>query len=263
MDFCILFCYTDDIMEKIRDEVSVVAAKEIRILICDDDRQSLDTIHEKVNAIFSKLNIQGVFDLYDTCDAVSEDSLNNCDIALLDVDFEGQTSNGIDLARKLRQVNKRAVILFITNFIEYAPEGYEVQAFRYILKRDLDTVLGRYLMEAMELLSDAWDCLRLEYRGELLELPFDSILYLEVLGHSVSIVMEGETYTLSASLSSFEQELESHGFLRVHKSFLVNMRHIKKFQCRELTLDNGSAIRVSEKSYAEQKRKYLLWKGWQ
>lgn len=240
-----------------------MAAKEIRVLICDDDQESLDAIHQKAETIFAKLNIQGKFDQYSTCESVSEDSLNNCDIALLDVDFEGQTSNGIDLARKLRQVNKRAVILFITNFIEYAPEGYEVHAFRYILKRDLDVVLSRYLMEAMELLSDSWDCLRLDYRGELLELPFDSILYLEVLGHSVSIVTEGETYTLCASLSSFEQELENHGFLRVHKSYLVNMRHIKKFQCRELTLDNGIAIRVSEKSYAELKRKYLLWKGWQ
>ena len=250
-------------MGELRNGVNAVSTKEIRVLICDDDRKSLDSIHQKTEAVFTKLNIQGVFDLYDTCEAVSENSLNNCDIALLDVDFEGLVSNGIDLARKLRQVNKRAIILFITNFIEYAPEGYEVQAFRYILKRDLDTVLGRYLMEAMELLRDARECLRLDYRGELLELPFDSILYLEVLGHSVSIVTEGETYTLSASLSSFEQELENHGFLRVHKSYLVNMRHIKKFQCRELTLDNGTAIRVSEKSYAEQKRKYLLWKGWQ
>lgn len=240
-----------------------MAAKEIRVLICDDDRDSLDSIHQKTEAVFTKLNIQGKFDLFDTCEVFSQDSLDSLDIALLDVDFEGQNLNGIGLARKLRQVNKRAVILFITNFIEYAPEGYEVQAFRYILKRDLDAVLGRYLMEALELLSDSNDCLRLEYRGQLLELSFDSILYLEVLGHSVSIVTEEETYTLTASLSSFEQELENHGFLRVHKSYLVNMRHIKKFQCRELILDNGTALRVSEKSYAEQKRKFLLWKGWQ
>ena len=129
-----------------------MAVKEIRVLICDDDRESLDAIHQKAETIFAKLNIQGIFDMYSISEAVAEDSLKNCDIALLDVDFEEQNLNGIDLARKLRQVNKRAVILFITNFIEYAPEGYEVQAFRYILKRDLDTVLGRYLMEAMELL---------------------------------------------------------------------------------------------------------------
>lgn len=239
-----------------------MAVKEIHVLICDDNRESMDRTQRKVESVFTKLNSQGAYDMYDSCDAVVEESLKNCDIALLDVDFEGQNLNGIGLARKLRQVNKRAVIMFITNFIEYAPEGYEVQAFRYILKRDLDIVLGRYLMEALELMSDTDDCLRLEYHGQLLELPFDSVLYLEVLGHSVSIVTDGETYTLSASLSSFEQQLENHGFLRVHKSFLVNMRHIKKFQCRELTLHNGTVIRVSEKSYAEQKRKYLLWKGW-
>ena len=239
-----------------------MAVKEIRILICDDDQESMDRIQRKVESVFQKLNFLGTYDMYDSCDAVAVESLKNCDIALLDVDFEGHNLNGIGLARELRQVNKQAVIMFITNFIEYAPEGYEVQAFRYILKRDLDIVLGRYLMEALELLSDAKDCLRLEYRGQLMELPIDSVLYLEVLGHSVSIVTEKETYTLSSSLTSFEQQLENHGFLRVHKSFLVNMRHIKKFQCRELTLYNGTSIRVSEKSYAEQKRKYLLWKGW-
>ena len=237
--------------------------RKIRILICDDDKNSMDTVQQRVEAVFAKLNTQGIYDLYDTCDGMDEAVLKACDIALLDVDFEGQNTNGIGLARNLREVNKRAVILFITNFIEYAPEGYEVQAFRYILKRDLDAVLGRYLMEALEVLSDARDCLRIECRGQLLELEFSRILYLEVLGHSVSIVTEDETITLTASLSSFEHQLEKHGFLRVHKSFLVNMRHIKKFQCRELTLQNGTAIRVSEKSYAEQKRKYLLWKGWQ
>lgn len=249
-------------MEKLRNGVNAVSAKEIQVLICDDDRESLDRICQKMGAVFIKLNIQGVFDLHDTCEGVSEDSLKKCDIALLDVDFESRDINGIDLARKLREVNMRAVILFITNFIEYAPEGYEVQAFRYILKRDLDAVLGRYLMEALEVLSDAGEQLHMEYRGELLDLDYEDILYLEVLGHSVSIVTKTETYTISASLSSFAQQLESHGFLRVHKSFLVNMRHIKKFQCRELILNNGTSIRVSEKNYAEQKRKYLLWKGW-
>ncbi len=235
--------------------------KNLEILICDDDRDSLERTQRIAAAVFEKLNRSARFVLYQTADNIDENHLATCDIALLDVDF-GTTTNGMDLARSLRRVNSRAVLIFITNFIEYAPEGYEVQAFRYILKRDLDQVLSRHLMEALELLSDAGDNLRVEYRGQLLELPFDEILYLEVLGHSVSIVTANDTYTLNASLSSFENELENHGFLRVHKSFLVNMRHIKKFQCRELTLHNGTTLRVSEKSYAEQKRKYLLWKGW-
>ncbi len=238
-----------------------MSERELQILICDDDRESLDRTHRIVGVILEKLNRPACFSLFQSAEGIHDECLAGCDIALLDVDF-GTRTNGMDLARALRKVNSRAVLIFITNFIEYAPEGYEVHAFRYILKRDLDAVMGRHLMEALELVSDSNECLRIEYRGALLDLAFDAILYLEVLGHSVSIVTETETYSLNASLSSFEQELEGHGFLRVHKSFLVNMRHIRKFQCRELTLHNGTALRVSEKSYAEQKRKYLLWKGW-
>lgn len=238
-----------------------MADQPLQILICDDDPDFLDRTHRIAGAIFEKLNRPACFSLFQLAEGISEECLTSCDIALLDVDF-GTRTNGMDLARALRKVNSRAVLIFITNFIEYAPEGYEVQAFRYILKRDLNAVLNRHLMEALELVSDASNSLKIENRGQLLELPFDEILYLEVLGHSVSIVTATETYTLNASLSSFENELENHGFLRVHKSFLVNMRYIRKFQCRELTLHNGTVLRVSEKGYAEQKRKYLLWKGW-
>lgn len=234
----------------------------LRVLICDDDPDSLRMIYEKAGAFFDKLNADAVFDRFEQAELISEEQLLDCDIALLDVDLEGQEQSGIDLARRLREVNSKAVILFITNFIEYAPEGYEVQAFRYILKRDLNVVLGRYLLQAMEQLSEASDVLQLQSRGQIQDVPFDRIVYLEVQGHSVSVFTDGETYTVNASLNSFEQKLEKYGFLRVHKSYLVNMRHIRKFQCRELTMDSGVVLRVSEKSYAEQKRKYLLWKGW-
>ncbi len=234
----------------------------VNIILCDDDSAFLDTFHAKILAVLAKLPIQATIQLSTGLQELSNEQLTTCDIAFLDVDFVGQDSNGMDIARKLREGNSHALIFFITNFIEYAPEGYEVQAFRYILKWDLDAVLGRYLLQALEHLSAARDVFQLQHNGILVELPFNDILYLEVLGHSVSVVTEQETYSITATLSSLEQQLERHGFLRVHKSFLVNMRYIKRFQCRELLLANGTVLRVSEKSYAEQKRKYLLWKGW-
>ena len=62
---------------------------------------------------------------------------------------ENEEYTGIDLARALRRVNDHAFIFFVTNFIEYAPAGYEVQAFRYILKRDMGEVLERYIMQLL------------------------------------------------------------------------------------------------------------------
>ena len=59
----------------------------------------------------------------------------------------------------------------------------------------------------------------------------------------------------------FISEMEEHGFLRIHKSYLVNMAYIRKFRSRECLLLDGTTLAVSEKNYSQQKQKYLLWKG--
>jgi DNA-binding LytR/AlgR family response regulator len=60
-----------------------------------------------------------------------------------------------------------------------------------------------------------------------------------------------------------ESAMAAHGFLRIHKSYLVNMAHIRKFRSRECLLSDGTALAVSEKYYSQQKQKFLLWKGLQ
>lgn len=70
-----------------------------------------------------------------------------------------------------------------------------------------------------------------------------------------------DQYSCYSSLQSFEEKLQPLGFLRIQKSYLVNMRHIKKLQCNEVVIENGLKLPVSEKNYKEIKRAYLLWKG--
>ena len=72
--------------------------------------------------------------------------LSSYDIAFLDIDMGD--SSGIDLARTLRRETPGVVIVFLTNFIQYAPEGFEVQAFRYLLKRDMNEKLIPYFEAA-------------------------------------------------------------------------------------------------------------------
>lgn len=72
---------------------------------------------------------------------IPDSILSGCDIAFLDIDFEGKRYNGIDIARRIRSKRKDAVIIFVTNYIEYAPEGYEINAFRYVLKSEISRKL--------------------------------------------------------------------------------------------------------------------------
>lgn len=240
------------------------------VLICDDDPIMLSRINKEIQLLVTLLNIKARIYSYDDISKISDQMLASCDIALLDVDFQTERYNGLDLARRLRKFRNDTIVIFITNFIEYAPEGYEVHAFRYILKNKLENDIKPYFKQAIEEIHKRKEMIKIQVNGEIIDLKLESILYFEVQQHNISAHVlrfpqrrEVKVYTFYGSLSELEQKLEPQGFLRIHKSFLVNMRHLKKFQCREALLDNGTSLRVGEKGYAENKRKYLIWKGWQ
>ena len=232
----------------------------VQILLCDDDPEFLKELHSEVSRTFAKLNRQAAISAFGSPAEIPEELLAACDMAFFDIDFENETQNGIDIARILRQVNSHALVFFVTNYIDYAPVGYEVQAFRYILKRELTESLERYLLQAIDSMAEGQECLRLWDKERAVDLPLEQVDYLEVLDHYVSIHAGDQAYILSTTLASLEKELEMHGFLRVHKSYLVNMRGIYKFNCRECVLEDGTVLAVSAKNYSQQKQKYLLWK---
>lgn len=240
----------------------------LSILICDDDANMIVAMQSTTESVLKEANVKAKILTFLDAATISEQILSNCDIALLDIDFDGAAYNGMDIARKIRALGADTVIIFVTNFIEYAPAGYEVRAFRYILKRDLNADLKAILPLALKQLNQ--ETLPIQVNGEIIKVPLDDILYLEVQQHNVTVVTrkvmpdrKQKKYNFYASLSDLEERLEPLGFLRIHKSYLVNMKHLKKFQCREAMLDNGMTLRVGEKSYAENKQKFLLWKGWQ
>lgn len=240
----------------------------LSILICDDDTTMIATMRAAVESVLKEFDKKARIHTFTDATSISEQILSGCDIALLDIDFNGTGYNGMDIARKIRSLRSDTIIIFITNFIEYAPEGYEVHAFRYILKRDMPSDLTVILPLALKQLNR--ETLPIQVNGEIIKVPLDDILYLEVQQHNVTVVTRKLTserkqkeYSFYATLSDLEERLGPLGFLRIHKSYLVNMKHLKKFQCREATLDNGMILRVGEKSYAENKQKFLLWKGWQ
>lgn len=235
--------------------------KTVNILLCDDDPVFLERMQCEIDRIFAKLETQIEIFAFHGMNRIPQSALENCHLAFLDIDFEGEDCNGIDLAAELRKANRSALIFFVTNFIEYAPAGYEVQAFRYILKRDMEDVLQRYVLQAMEQFAHGQECLRLQSRDEVREIPLEQISYLEVMDHNVSIHAGDLSCELTASLSGLEERLASYGFLRIHKSYLVNMRCIRKLRSRECLLSDGTVLAVSERNYTQQKQKYLLWKG--
>lgn len=233
----------------------------INIIICDDDDGFAARLKDQIDQALQTENRRARIRTFNTMETISEYMLSGCDLAFLDIDFSRKRYTGIDIARKLRQHRKDAVIIFITNYLEYAPEGYEVGAFRYVLKSEVGKKLPLYLPEALAQLEAQQEVLKIQNFGERMDIPLSQILYMESQQHTVTIHTQQRTYAFYSTLTALEEQLGPKGFLRIHKSYLVNMAHLTRYQSQEAVLSNGTTLRVSARSYAEKKQKYLLWKG--
>ena len=241
----------------------------IRIILCDDDAIFLERMRSDIRATLKKFDIEAVIQMFTEAEIISQKTMQECDIIFLDIDFNDKKYTGIDVARKIREAQQSAIIIFLSNYIEYAPEGYEVQAFRYALKSEIDKKLPQYLQAAMNRLFAEKEPFQINVSGETITLYLEDILYIESRGHNAIIFTQKsgkesgfhKEYRVYSSLAKFEQQLSGRGFLRIQKSYLVNMRRLKQYRCSEALLDNGITLPVSEKTYSENKKKFLLWRG--
>ena len=238
----------------------------IHIALFDDEPIFLEQTRTQIWEIIKKHNIGVSVQAFTDGDQLTREDFSTIDICFLDIDFSGKTLSGIEIARKIRQVRQDTVLIFLTNYIEYAPEGYEVQAFRYLLKSDAPRKLEKYLLEGIAYLQERKETVQFRHAGETVTLMIQQVLYIESQKHAAIIYVQDDTgnirqYKLFISLTSLEHQLSPRGFLRTQKSYLVNMRRILRFKGEGITLDNGIVLPVSEKNYAQLKNQYLLWKG--
>lgn len=241
----------------------------LRVIICDDDVRFLSTMVQIVDDIVSQFTCCAKIHSYTNFEQIGQPILASCDIALLDIDFADKKYNGLAIARQLRSLRPDAIIIFITNYIEYAPEGYEVKAFRYLLKKDVQVKLRDYLLFAFDALAASKEMLKIKICGEIIDLRLRKIVYIESKLRMVDVHMEknklhdqGKVYSYYATMSELEKQLAPLGFLRIHKSYLVNMKFIRYLRNREVLLCDGTTLPVGGKNYAEKKKKYLMWKGY-
>ena len=94
-----------------------------------------------------------------------------------------------------------------------------------------------------------------------IKLHADDIIYIETARHKNIFYTEKGIYSIYKKLDELEVELKDMGFVRIHLSFLVNMRYIAKISSYVLILTTGKEISVPKSRYAQVKRQYMLFKG--
>lgn len=229
-----------------------------RVAICDDDRKQI----EDVEAILLRWSRQrghvcqistfpsGEAFLF----AYEEDRAY--DILLLDVKMKDLS--GIDLARRIRQENDRAEIIFLTSYFEFAGEGYDVDALHYLLKPVSGEKLMQVLDKAAEKLAEQPPHVVIACEGSTIKLYESRILYVEAFLHYIAIHTAEREYKIKENISSFEEKL-SNAFFRTHRSYLVSLRHITRISRTSVTLEGEIELPLARGKYDEINRAYILY----
>lgn len=166
------------------------------------------------------------------------------DVLFLDVLMK--PVNGIALAKKIRSRDRNAILIFLTAYLEYAPEGYEVNAFRYLLKPVSEKDISTVMMEVRRELETA-HTLRVRTSGCELLLHTRDLRYLEADNKDTVLYYMDDVITLRKGLNELEAQLSPFFFFRVHRKFLVNLTHVREFDEGRLTLDCGKTIPISRR----------------
>lgn len=181
------------------------------------------------------------------------------DMLFLDVKMDEM--NGLEIAEAFRVDNPNALLIFVSSIMQYARVGYRFDATRYLLKDNIEKDFD----ECMEALFKEK---RLQEKsinlkgGKEEEIRLSDIIYVESQKRKVEIhLASDESIKLSnEKLDEFENRLDSREFIRVHQSFLVNLRYVVKVD-NEVKLRNGKTISISRSRAEEAKRQYSLWLG--
>ena len=208
----------------------------MKIAICDDSREDRDALRALLEACGHGFEIREYgsgAELYADMGYVRE-----CGIVFLDINMEGM--DGLEAAGKIKAECPKVHIVLVTAYVNYALDGYKVKASRFLLKDDLEQTLP-------ECLDDI--------------LREDDIIYIETSRHKNVFYTAGETYSIYKKMDELEVELAGMGFVRIHQSFLINMRYIGKLGSYVMVLTTGKEISVPKSRYPEVKRQYTLFKG--
>lgn len=232
----------------------------MNIVLCDDNPTFLNDFHHRLQSIAAQCDWVCQYTLYQSPMQLLAADLSTTDILFLDIDMPG--INGITAGRELREKYPELIIVFVTGFIQYARDGYSVAAFRYLLKDSLQTELPACIRDIQKKMYESQESITVRGMEYAVQVRLQDMLYLEgTAQRHVIMHTRHSTFECLGKLTEYENQLKGRGFLRIQRSYLVNMYHIAWIKNYHVHLSNWEVLKVSERNYSNVTTQYLSWKG--
>jgi DNA-binding LytR/AlgR family response regulator len=242
--------------------------EKIQILIIEDNRSAAERLAE----IFEEINFVKLCAIcFDALSAVDYLRQHTVDLVVTDVEMPGM--DGLEL---IRAMGKGYHFIITSGYRDYAVEGYELDVVDFILKPVTKVRMLRALLkytdivrreelrrEALKMIPEEGDESVLQIREDegsyflmrvdkrIQKARYTEILYARANGDYLIVVTAAKRSMIKMTMVKAEEKLSTRGFLRVHKSYIVNPEFVSAFERYRITLENGEIIPIGKSYWKE------------
>lgn len=222
-----------------------------KIAIVEDESDALERIEECIKKFGDEYGEQFSVTVFGDAISFIENYRPSYDIVFMDIMLPNM--NGMDAARKLREMDNQVALVFVTNMSQYAVNGYEVDALDFILKPMRYPNFALKLRRVLERLKENGDVkLPVVNEDGMVCVSASDIRYIEVMQHTLIYHTAGKDIVVYGSLKKVEGTLPEKLFIRCNNCYLVNLKHVTAIKGHMLELGNVQ-LKISA-----SKRKELL-----
>ena len=243
----------------------------IVVSICDDNKRHLDDIDTLVRKYFDDKSIVSRIVKYTTATDLLNSDVGVIDILFLDIQLGN--AFGLDVGQKIRTINPKCLTILISSHGKYAPRGYEIKAFRYVPKEEQDTLVAKYLDDAMHELHIVRRTATLSF-SKIGEYTFfvHRLVLVQNIAHKLVFRFfdneRDEAWMWDRKIDSVRKDLPRDCFIKINQSFLVNAEYVMSIKDLELnlidevfSLTKHRTLLISHKLVEEANQTFNRFKG--
>lgn len=237
-----------------------------RIAICDDESFFAEELKELISGYMMEKGLVFEIDTYSSGEALVKLGIEVVRYTAVFLDINMEKIDGIKAAEKIREVSREVFIVFVTAYVNYSLEGYRLDAVRYLLKSNANfqSTVNEYMNAIMEKLNYSVAKREFDFKEGTKEVSLERLLYIESNLHKLEFhIMEDDMkiYTMYETLNALEDRLAANDFVRIHQSYLVNIKYIKNVVRYKVVLTNGVELVIPKARYTYVKEQFVSYQG--
>jgi len=228
----------------------------IFIAVCDDNYVECFSISNRIHALLLERGVEHTIkEFFDGLELIE----SNCSFDFIFLDIEMKT-NGLKTADLLRKRMKQFILIFITSYQEYVYEAFDVEAFAYILKPIDDKKLLKALQRAVDKSANHQESyIVINKNRQTIKVILMEVIYFEIRGRVITIHCKNNIIEYYEQIKNLEQKISGQDFFRCHKSYIVNLNYVEKFNKNEIIMDNGDRVLLSKRKFDEFTKTFLAY----